>query len=234
MKRLIRILEVMVFAVLIFSGYAAAAQNMNVYKGELIRDSAKAGNLGSNELWLLYGEKGTHMVITTVVDKGNAPPEIYLYPPGGGKSEMHSDMVSDRSQVLDYKLNSTGKYEVLIRPCDQQEKTGYRVAYTTLAPGNSYTIQPDDPNGNLIVQENPDKSGSSKIIISRSGGLVPASILLDMVTFGTGPILFALFTGIDGAFVGTVDLNNRIEVASRAIDEPTGQCNIMVSGIASR
>jgi hypothetical protein len=237
MKHRIQVLIAMVLAgvsILILFDYTASAQDVNIYRGELSSGSAKVGNLSSNELWLLYGEKGNRIVISTVVDKGTSPPEIYLYPPEGRKYEIHSEVVSNRSQVLEYKLDYNGKYEIIIHPCDLQEKTRYQVAYTTLTPGSSYTIQPDDPNGNLIVQKNLDKSKASKISISRSGGLVPVSILLDLATFGFGPVLFNAIEGLDSAFVGAVDLNNRVEVASRTIEEPAGQCNIMVSSVVSR
>jgi hypothetical protein len=230
MIRHIRILEVLVIAVLILSGYTASAQELNVYKGELTSGSVKTGSLSSNELWILYGEKGSRVVISTVVDMGSAPPEIYLYPPGSSKSEAHSDLADERSQVLDYKLDSAGKFEVLIHPCDAQEKTGYKIAYATIDPGDSYTIRPDDPNGNLIVEKNLD-SQSSKIIMDRSGGIAPASILLNLVTFGTGPVVFYIISGLDEVFVGAENLNNRVEVASRVIEKPAEQCNIKIAGI---
>ncbi len=233
MRHILKAIVLAGLSILIVSGYAAAAGNMNIYKGELTSGGAKVGSLGSNELWLLYGEKGTRIVISTVVDKGKAPPEIYLYPQGGSTYEMHSDLVSDRSQVLDYKLDSSGKYVVLIHPCDTQEEAGYQVAYTTLAPDDSYTIRPDDPNGDLIREKNLDTSGSGKFFMDRSGGFVPASILFDLATFGYGPVLFTLYTGLNGVFGGAVDLNNRIEVASRTIEEPAAQCNIVIAGIGT-
>ncbi len=231
-----QILKVMVLAgisILIVSGYAAAARNTDIYRGELTSGSAKVGNLGSNELWLLYGEKGSRIVISTVVDKGKAPPEIYLYPQGRSTYEMHSDAVSDRSQVLDYKLDSSGKYVVLIHPCDALEEASYQIAYTTLAPDDSYTIQPDDPNGDLIREKDLDTSGSGKFFTDRSGGFVTASILFDLATFGYGPVLFTLFTGLNGIFGGAVALNNRIEVASRTFEEPAAQCNIVVASVGT-
>ena len=234
MRQILKALALAGISILIISGYSAAAQNSNIYKGELTSGSAKIGSLGSNELWLLYGEKGSRIVISTVVDKGNAPPEIYLYPQGGSKYEMHSDAVSQRYQVLDYKLDSAGKYVVLIHPCGPAEEARYQVAYTTLAPGDSYTIQPDAPDGNLIRENSPDKPGTSKIIMDRSGGIVPGSILLNLVTFGVGPIVFTALEGLSVAFTGAVDLNNRVEVASRAIEEPAGQCSIMIASVGTQ
>jgi hypothetical protein len=234
MKKYIPKLKVMVLAgisILIVTGYAAAAQNTNIYKGELTSGSAKVGNLGSNELWLIYGEKGTRIVISTVVDKGKAPPQIYLYPPEGSKYEVHSDVVSDRSQVLDHNLDSTGKYEVLIRPCDPEQNISYQVAYQALAPGDSYTIQPDDPKGNLIGVKNLDKSETGNFLFSKT---IPATIVLSLATFGFGPLIFALFTGVDEAAGGAVALNNRVEVASRVIEEPAGQCSTIIAMVGSR
>ena len=74
MKKYMLILKAVVLAgigILIFSGYAAAPQNINIYKGELTSGSTKVGNLSSNEMWLLYGEKDSHVVISTqALDQG--------------------------------------------------------------------------------------------------------------------------------------------------------------------
>lgn len=233
MKQNVSLLKAMVFVcigMMIFPGYAAA---QDVYKGELLSGSAKVGNLSSNEIWLFHGEKGSRVVISTAVDQGKAPPEIYLYPPEDTEYEAHSGTISDRSQVLDHKLDSFGKYVVVIHPCDPQDKSSYQIAYTTLAPGDSYAIHPDDPNGKLI-SENPYKPESDRLFIDKSGGIAPASILFDLVTFGVGPILFTAFTGVDRAVGGAADINDRIEVASRNIEEPAGQCDTTITGIGSR
>jgi hypothetical protein len=224
---ILKMMALAAIGILIFAGYAAA--NPNVYKGELMRDRAKDGTLSSNEIWLFYGVKDSRVVISTTVDNGKAPPEIYLYPPDSSTYKVHSDVVSDHDQVLDYQIKSDGKYVVLIHPCDQQDKSSYKIAYTTIDPGETYTINPNAPKGDLIKVTNINEMNSDKFFIDKSGGLVPASIVFDLVTFGVGPALFTVFTGLDRVAVSIEEHNDRIEVESRYLEKPAGQCNVSLA-----
>jgi hypothetical protein len=226
MKQL-RILKVMLLvglSLLFFSGYSTAADSKDMYKGELVSGLTKAGNLGSDELWIFHGQKGSHIVISAAVDDGKTPPEIYLYPPENREYVDHSKVVSTRSQVLDYKLDADGRYTVLIHPCTAQDKTSYRIAYSVLDPGDSYTVQPNDHGNLLKVTSARDRSGRG--FVDNSHGLIPASIVFDVATFGVGPIIFDAFTAVVQAIVGTQRIDDRIAMASRNLDQPPEQCSV--------
>jgi hypothetical protein len=222
---MVKMILFMGIGMMVLSGCATAP--LNVYKGSLVSGRTQAGALNSNEIWLLHGEKGSRVVISDAVADGKIPPKIYLYPPESSKYEVRSYEVSDRSQVLDYELESSGDYVVLVHQSEPQNVSNYKIAFTALTQDGPYTIEPDDPDGNLIKDETLKDSKSKQLFISRSGGLVPVVILFDLVTFGYGPYFFTAFSGADKVVGDAIELHNRIETVTRNIENPVDHSNIM-------
>jgi len=208
-------------SLLVFSGVPAAAVHKDMYQGELTSGNTDTGRLESDEIWMFHGNKDGHIVITTAANQGIAPPEIFLYPPDGRQYEAHSRIISSRSQVLDYRLEESGRYEVLVHPCATGDPSSYRIAYSLLNPGDVYRINPDNPDNLLNVY-----TRDHKMFVDRSDGLLPASIVFDVATFGIGPIIFDAFTVLDRVIVGAERYDDRVVIASRSLDLPQAQCEI--------
>ncbi len=209
--------------------YPAAADNRhNNYKGELASGYTHDGKLGSDELWMFHGKKDGHIVIATAVDKGKTPPGVFLYPPEKSGYEVRSDQVSDRLQVLDYKLEEPGRFAVLIHPCGAGDKSSYRIAYSILNSGDQYTINPDDPEDLLTVTTPEDRS--DKFFVDRSHGLLPGAVVFNVVTFGVGPVISTGLSAVNQVVVGVERLNDRSYMESLDLNAPPAMCSSTARG----
>jgi hypothetical protein len=219
MKQLqtLKIMLLIVVSLVSFSGYSVAADDKDEYQGELLSGYTEKGKLSSDELWLFHGKKDDRIVITTAAENGRVPPEIYLYPPDESRYEVRSD-ISGNTQVLDYQLERSGRYAVMVHPYSAGDNSSYRIAYSILDQGDQYTINPDDPENLLTVTTPDDRSG--KMFVDRSHGFLPATIVFDLATFGVGPIIYTGLSAVNQAVVGGIRLNDRIHMESLDLEAP--------------
>ncbi|MGD0210150.1 MAG: hypothetical protein ABSC14_04120 [Desulfomonilia bacterium] len=170
------------------------------YKGSLVSNKVHTSSLTANDVWLLHGKQGSRVVITDAVEAGHAPPDIYLYPPGGTVYEARSDTGSDRYRVIDRNLEFTGDYVVLVHNSDPSNALDYELTYTTFPMNGSYQIDPDDIDENLI------KPTPSRLYQPRSGGIATSAIAVDEATMGLGPLFYGIFIGIGSTVEGVASL----------------------------
>ena len=122
----------------------------NTYEGYLQSGEIHAGYLHSADLWLFNGEKGCRVVIADAVKPGENPPEIYLFPPGSTECEAHAGLLSKSCRVLDHELEYTGEYTLVIHRDGPNHEGVYRLSLAKLPEDGCFSIDPDDPDGNLI------------------------------------------------------------------------------------
>jgi hypothetical protein len=182
------------------------------YKGDLVSNKVQISSLASNDVWLLHGVQGSRVVITDTVEAGHAPPDIYLYPPGGTAYEARSEPRSDRYRVIDRNLEFTGDYVVLIHNTDPSNTLNYKLTYTTFPMNGSYRVDPDDIDGNLI------KPVPSRLYQPRSGGIATSAIAVDEATMGFGPLFYGIFIGIGTTVEGVAGLFEKSSAETKIQD----------------
>ena len=135
------------------SGYASGASVPDLFisgelqSGDVINDQVK-----SSDVWKINGVKGDRVLIVLAVKEGEIPPEIYLFSPGMSQCEAYASLTFYNNYlVFDHVLAETGEYTLLVRLYGEGEKIDYSLAVAELAADGVYRVDPDSPDGNLIV-----------------------------------------------------------------------------------
>ena len=105
-------------------------------------------NLASDtDMFQFTAAAGDRVVITATGTPAGVYPEIYLYPPGSGESEA-SAIGAGGSKRLDYQLQQTGTYTILMQENGLNTAGDYAISLAKL-PGA--VTSPTDTNGGAIV-----------------------------------------------------------------------------------
>ncbi len=91
-----------------------------------------------------YGQAGDRVLINAVTTSGNLITQILLYPPGSLPKEADSFP----SNKLDYQLQNTGLYTIVIQDTAVSRTGGYNLTFLKLPGAVSY---PGDPDGGAIA-----------------------------------------------------------------------------------
>jgi hypothetical protein len=170
--------------------YGCSTLPLKEFRGNLESGKVYSGSLHVNDVWLFHGDKGSRVVISDMVDNGESPPEIYLYPPNGRQCEASVQGECDCYRVLDHELELSGDYTVLIHTSNSDNIADYKLALAKIPTECTYDISPEDPDGMLI---------RSKCILSDKSN--PASQLAILVgtyvaiPYTVAPALVSIFSG---------------------------------------
>ena len=120
--------------------------------GEIAPGETLSGtiNLSSDmDGFQFYGAQGDRIIVDAEATSGNLDTEIYLYPPGGGPAEADTYPWGD---LLDYQLQSSGLYTIIIMDHGVDDTGDYAVALvkipSTIRPG---IYNPFPPNKATIA-----------------------------------------------------------------------------------
>jgi len=117
--------------------------------GDVIHDQVK-----SSDVWTINGVKGERVLIVLTVEEGAIPPEIYLFSPGMSQCEAYASLTFYNNYlVFDHVLAETGEYTFLVRLYGEGDKIDYSLAVAELAADGVYRIDPDSPDGNIIISD---------------------------------------------------------------------------------
>jgi hypothetical protein len=140
---------------IMISGYASGASVPDLFfSGELQSGDVITDQLKSPDVWEINGIKGERVLIVLAVEEGQVPPEIYLFCPGMSQCEAYASLTFYNNYlVFDHVLAETGEYALLVRFYGEGEKIDYSLAVAKLSADGTYRIDPDSPDGNLIISD---------------------------------------------------------------------------------